>query len=604
MVIRHSAKPCMGLLATVRGGRHWLCRCIHVLIQVLLLGLPLGVSASTAAPALEHVDPTGRVTADDIVGGRVSLRPAGGAWTTYTLGPGGVLWLRYPVPPQANVDSPWRIEIPLPQLDDVTFHQRDAGGAWVRQWAGDTVPVDNWTEPGRYPSFRLVPGGPDGAVLLEIRHARPFSLPVRFISEAAHDQQLGRDYVLIGLLMGVLLLLSIACASLGVAYRDRAYAWYALQVLVMGLSVATYSGIAGHLIWPAAGRWADAANGSLALLSAALILIVVREVSGVTAHHARLARFTAGVGAIGLVLAVAHGVMDRSLSVLFITAYFVLGIVLNVLMARHAGRRGDPVGHWLLGAYQPPSVAVVMVLLRVNGWVPADWDTQSLLMLSMLLQGPLLLAALHLRTRGRHHLQIRTKSLVTHDPLTGLLTEPLFQDRLDNAVRRARAHGDNVALLLVELANLPALRQSLGATAAERALLRSAIKLRGIVNDVDTVARHGDGRFALLLEGHGRRDSVLALAQRIVASGLRQPAPPASEPPFRFHIAACVLREQTDSGAGVAVRLGELLDAMSQRSRRTIRFLEADATVAMALDDPDGPADGGEAAHNLLERKS
>lgn len=583
------------------GARLQWWRWLRLAIGAVLAAWSVLAAATHGLTALEHVDTTGLATVDEVAAGRVPLRPAGGPWVTYTLGPGGVLWLRHIVPPEARTGDPWRIEVPMPQLDDVTFHQRDATGAWVRQWAGDTIAVSTWSEPGRYASFRLVPGAADNAVYLQIRNARPFSIPVRFVSEADHDQQLGRDYMLIGLLMGVLLLLAVACASLGAAYRDRAYAWYALQVVVMSLSVATYSGIAGHLIWPASGRWADAANGSLALLSAALILIVVREVSGVAAHHPRLAASTAGAGVAGLVLAVAHGVMDRSLSVALTTVYFVLGIVLNVLMARMAGRRGDPVGHWLLAAYLPPSVAVVLVLLRVNGWVPADWDTQALLMLSMLVQGPLLLAALHLRTRGRHQLQVRTQSLVTHDPLTGLLSEHLFRDRLDNAVRRARAHGDHVALLLVELSNLPALRQSLGATAAERALLRSAIKLRGLANDVDTVARYGDGRFALLLEGHGRRDTVLALAQRIVASGLRQPAPPASEPPLRFHIAACVLREQTDSGASVAQRLGELLDNMSRRSRRAIRFLEADATVAMALDDPDAPGDG---SNNLLEKNS
>ena len=53
----------MRVLAIVRGARHWLGRCIRVLIHALLLGFPLAASAGLALPALEHVDPTGRVTA-------------------------------------------------------------------------------------------------------------------------------------------------------------------------------------------------------------------------------------------------------------------------------------------------------------------------------------------------------------------------------------------------------------------------------------------------------------------------------------------------------------------------------------------------------------
>jgi len=120
MVIRHSAKPCKGLLATVRKGRRWLDLCIRILIHALLPGLPLGVSATMASPALEHGDPAGRV-----------------------------LWLGYPVPPQAATGAPWRIEGPLPPRHDITFRSRDATGAWVRQWAGarSWKPMSPWPLP-------------------------------------------------------------------------------------------------------------------------------------------------------------------------------------------------------------------------------------------------------------------------------------------------------------------------------------------------------------------------------------------------------------------------------------------------------------------------
>jgi hypothetical protein len=88
---------------------------------------------------------------------------------------------------------------------------------------------------------------------VRIRHTTPISLPVRFASQGAHDQRIQVEYMGLGMAFGALLLLIAACAAQAWVYRDRIYAWYSVYAGVMTLAVAAYTGVAGHLLWPAAG---------------------------------------------------------------------------------------------------------------------------------------------------------------------------------------------------------------------------------------------------------------------------------------------------------------------------------------------------------------
>ncbi|MBX3654375.1 MAG: diguanylate cyclase [Ramlibacter sp.] len=539
--------------------------------------------------AKDWVDPTGTATLQDLLDHPARLAPVVDPGQTYSLGTRGALWRQYHLRRMGGGTSRWRIEFPLPQIDDVTLYEQGPDRRWQARRAGDTVPVNHWSEPGRFPSFSLHGAQDEQVIYVRIAHGNPLAIPVRFVTERDRGQRVLAEYLGQGVLLGVMVLLGVACAGLGWLYSDRVYLWYALQVGVMGLAVAAHSGVAAHFLWPSSGAWADAANGCLPLLSAAMILLLVREVSGIAVHYRRLGWAAVGVGAAGLLVAVVYYFVERRWGLALFGGYILLAIALNLTMAWLTGWRGDVVGHWLFAAYVAPSLSVLVVQLRVHGWLPYGWDTQHLVMGSFLLQGPLLLMALHLRSRDRHQMQVRRQTLVTHDPLTGLLVPHLFQDRLALAIRRARAHGDHAALVVVELANLPSIRKRAGTTQAERSILRCAIKLRGLIKDVDTVCRTGEARFALILEGAHSRQQVSDFGTRLVASGLRSPDGAPQENTLRFHLAACLLGERPQDAAELIPRLEAILEDMPMRSRRVIRFLEPEATVAMPLE----PAPGG-----------
>ncbi len=512
----------------------------------------------------------------------------------YNVDANGALWLHFRVDLDRSQWQGWLLEFPVPVLDLATVYLQDGRGQWRAQSAGDTLPVNTWPEAGRYPTFRLnlSPGQPRD-IYVRIRHTTPISLPVRFVSQGGHDQRIQVEYMSLGMTFGALILLIAACAAQAWVYRDRIYAWYSVYAGIMTMAVAAYTGVAGHLLWPGWGYWADASQGVLALLAGSAALLFVRQLTGSPARFRWVDRFIYLSGLAGVGLAVAFLFLSKPVALTVVGVYVGYAAIANTWIAWLAWRRGDVVGLWVLGAYLPLTVAVLMAVLRLFGFLPTSFGTQYAVVLGIALEVPLLLVALSIRSRERHGAQIREQALSSQDALTGLLAAHLFHDRLRQVVARHRRDRYSAAVVFIDLVNYQRIKSYHGASIAEQSLLRSVIKLRRLLRDVDTVSRVGEARFGLVLEGVTSRSSVTDRAERLIAAGLMPLKGLKPEVTLQFHIAATLLDERTMDAPTLAEALSDLLKSMSPRTRRPIRFLEPEATQRMPLDDG-SQLDGGD----------
>jgi two-component system, sensor histidine kinase LadS len=555
----------------------------HQVPGPVLLGDSLSVvDAQEAGNA--WLDAQGKATLDQV------LRPGGARFEptrpdlVYSLGEHGALWLHYRFVRGSNERHRWLLAFPMPALDWVTVYQQDAKGQWVGESAGDTLAVASWPEPGRYPHFRLdLPAGQVRDVYVRIRHLTSANFPVELLTEAAYEQRVQVEYLGLGLTFGALMLLIAACLAQSLVYRDGVYGWYALYAMVTALGVTAYTGAAAHLLWPGFGALGDSLQGTLALLAGAAALLFVRNLTGISARFPVVDRLVFGAGLGGLLLACLFPFIAKSTGLTIMGVYLAGVVLTNMWIAFAAWRRGDAVGGWVLLAYLPLTLAVGMALLRLVGLLPVSFGTQYAIVVAMAIEVPLLLIALNIRSRERHGAHIRELALSSQDALTGLLAPHLFHDRLRQVVARHKRDQEDAAIIFIDLVNHGRIKDYYGTAVAEQSLLRSVIKLRRLVRDVDTVSRIGEARFGLILEGVSSRIAVTDRAARLIAAGLMPLKGLKPDVTLQFHIAAVLLGERMGEAPELTDALTTVLDSMSSRTRRPIRFLEPEQTMPVGL---------------------
>lgn len=520
------------------------------------------------------IDAGGLASIEDVASadGRQRFEPAQ-AGTIYKLGTSGALWLHLRVDRDTHGRQDWVLELPMPVIDRVTVHQA-SNGVWRSESAGDTLAVANWPEGGRYPFFRLdVPPGEVRDVFLRIRHVTASDFPVRLSTAAAHGNRMQVESLALGSAFGALFLLVAACLAQAWVYRDRIFAWYALYASVTALAVAAFTGAGAHLLWPRFGALADAPMPMLACAAGAAAMLFVRSLVGLRRRFPVQDRLMLGLGLLGLGLALLPPFAPKAITMPAVGGYLATVTLTCVAVGLAAWRRGDEVGKWVLAAYLPMTAAVVLSFLRIFGWLPVSFGSQYAVVAAMTLEVPLLLVALTIRSRDRHGAEIREQALTTHDALTGLLAPHLFEDRVRQVVARHKRDGESAAIMFIDLVNHGPIKAAFGTAVAEQSLLRSVIKLRRLLRDVDTVSRMGEARFGVVLEGASLRSSVTERAARLIAAGLMPLPGLKPEVTLQFHIAAVLLNERLLEAEQVEEVLAEQLARMSPRTRRPIRFI-------------------------------
>jgi len=125
--------------------------------------------------------------------------------------------------------------------------------------------------------------------------------------------------------------------------------------------------------------------------------------------------------------------------------------------------------------------------------------------------------ALRLASRAR-----AAESLALRDPLTGLPNRALLDDRLDQALQRARRTASSFALMVIDLDGFKEVNDIRGHDAGDRVLQSIGRRLQSVVRASDTVARIGGDEFVVVSLETGTEAEATALVGRI-RHALRRP---------------------------------------------------------------------------------
>lgn len=159
-----------------------------------------------------------------------------------------------------------------------------------------------------------------------------------------------------------------------------------------------------------------------------------------------------------------------------------------------------------------------------DGGVPAQWLAVLVVVATVAIMGIALIVSvldrqMHLRTR---HLAISlaraNEELVQaalHDPLTKLPNRVLLQDRIEQAIEKAKRKQESLAVMFLDLDGFKSVNDAYGHQAGDLLLADVATRVRGLLRSEDTLSRLGGDEFVLVAPSTDPDDAAV-VAQRIL----------------------------------------------------------------------------------------
>ena len=464
-------------------------------------------------------------------------------------------WLRFTVQPRT--DTAWLLEAAFPSLDQVDVFAPDSRGGWERQSGGDLRPFSERPYPHRNLVFPLPLGkGEARTVYLRVVSDGTLTIPLTLWAAEAFHSHDRESYALLSLYFGMLLALMLYNLLLWLSLRDPLFSSYVLFVAGMAVAQASMNGLGNQFLWPDWPAWGNislpsgmALTGLFGALFTRRFLETRRTVPALDKAILALAGVFALGAASPLLVPYRDAAILVSLTGTVFSAVAVSGAVVCLL-------RGHPGARYFLLAWSLLLVGVAALGLRNLNWLPTNWFTTYAMQIGSALEMLLLSFALadrinvlraekelanaqaleakqamvdglkrseqeledRIRERTRAladanarltHQEQQLRSLVHHDPLTGLANRVLLYDRIELALAHSRRKGLPVAVLLIDLDAFKPVNDAWGHAVGDRLLVEVARRLSSQVRATDTVARLGGDEFVVVL--HELQDGAEAL---------------------------------------------------------------------------------------------
>lgn len=442
-----------------------------------------------------------------------------------------VLWFKLQMQLADPTDAPhdWLMLVPTVSTHDLQFYGPfDANGRAVgppvvtgmrHPWATRPAASEQmaWI-------FRLPSAGTYTAYFrVESTFARIYD--VRIWNPADYLESTQDKRMFDGLSYGLLLGLMVYGLVLLLVFGEALYAYYLLSCVCGLLALASINGHAlryPFAYWPAAAGVAYTAGPALWAICK---LQFGRRLLRLRHFAPRLDRL---VQAFTLTLAIAipyaHWGAYPLWTFRLVQVSVVASTVVLVIGALVAMRRR----YWPAVLY---FFGVALLLCGVGAIVVASWGwiawapnqmnvSQAGLVAELVVFAVAMASRLRLVLRSEQALTARTQQLVEAlgtDALTGATSRTGMESRGEEWLRNGRPF----ALMLLDLDGFKAVNDAHGHAAGDAVLIAMAQRLRQQLRAEDVVARLGGDEFAILVLGNPSRETLAAMASRMIEASMR-----------------------------------------------------------------------------------
>lgn len=463
------------------------------------------------------VDATGTKTIEQIAAlPSTAFSPTGGG-RRYFLAPGEALWIKLGIPPAPD-DKRWYLKLTEPGLERVDLYTRGSDGNWIVQRAGDRLPVADWPLPNVYPVFPVrVSAEEPTYYALRIESSQSFHVPVAFENESGLSTSLQQASLIHGLYFGLLMMVAGFSLCTAVAMREPTHALFGVWAIALSLAVASALGVGGMHLWPNHAPWNTVAKYVLPVAALVPLLLFTSQAISLRARKPWLAwAFLLLAASVALVAAVL-GMVESRLAVQITLAVCVATALVCCASTCWAFSQGDRFAGWLLAGFVPLLAALAFIVAHAMAWVPNSALVRYAMALATGLALPLIFLALMLRSQEKRNYQSRISQIDRVDPATGLINDLVFVHRLRSMIERSTRQNQQSAVVFMDIANRADILAEYGRRNSLKVTLRLAGRLSTMLRDVDSVARLGESRFGLLIEGPVPPDRIKAMASKVFA---------------------------------------------------------------------------------------
>ena len=123
----------------------------------------------------------------------------------------------------------------------------------------------------------------------------------------------------------------------------------------------------------------------------------------------------------------------------------------------------------------------------------------------------------HLKAQDKLREQKETLNYqANHDTLTGLPNRALFNDRIEQGIKKSKRNNTKLALFFIDLDHFKKINDSMGHNVGDEVLEVVARRLNETIRKEDTLARLGGDEFTVIMESLHQVEDVSLLAQKIL----------------------------------------------------------------------------------------
>lgn len=197
------------------------------------------------------------------------------------------------------------------------------------------------------------------------------------------------------------------------------------------------------------------------------------------------------------------------------------------------------------------------------------------------------IAVLH-DIRDRKAAEAKIKFMAHHDALTGLPNRNALFEQMETILPDAKARGQHVAVMFIDLDNFKTVNDSLGHPIGDRLLKVVALRIRMLLAGAAVVSRHGGDEFLVVLPQLKKVDDVVPVAEKLLRVISHRIQVDAHDLAVTPSIGIAMYPQDGETGETLIKHADAAMYAAKDRGRSTFRFftesLSQSASRALSME--------------------